>query len=332
MGIVKMTDSAMDKNRIQAVMDVVSRYMDENLQQAFQDYLYELQQQDMALNTQLAYQSDLLQFFAFLQDYLGQKIDFATLATLKTRDFRSFMAHKKQQGVTASSLVRFLSAIRNFHKFLARHQLGDNQALQMLQNPKKQKKLPRPVGTKNIEAILSFLDTDNYKTKWEKPRDKALFLLLYGAGLRISEALNLSVADVEQADDRLRILGKGNKERLVPLLPIVKQALLLAISACPFANHADAPVFNSKQGKRFSPRLAQMRFAEIRRQLQLPESFTPHALRHSFATHLLGKGGNLRQIQELLGHESIAATQTYTQLETEDVLQEYYGTHPRQNI
>ncbi|MCH9843924.1 MAG: tyrosine recombinase XerC [Alphaproteobacteria bacterium] len=312
---------------------LIKNYADDDLCHAFETYLLELRQKNLADNSIMAYQGDLLQFFEFLMNYAGGKIALDNLNHLKIRDFRSFLAHKKQQSVSATSLVRFLSSIRSFFEFLERHNLAKNAMVQMVQNPKKQKKLPRPASEKDITAIFDMVKQSQAsgESSWESTRDLALFMLLYGSGLRISEALNLQVSDVLAASDSLSIIGKGDKQRVVPLLPIVKTMLNRLIQSCIFTKNNDsAPVFCGKKGKQLSARVAQLNLATIRKKLHLPDDLTPHALRHSFATHLLAQGGNLRQIQELLGHESIKATQIYTQLAVDDMVQEYQHTHPRQ--
>ncbi len=326
MSVIKKTSS-------EILAEPIKNYALDDLHQAFANYIAELQQKNHSEHTVLAYQRDLSQFFEFLMKYAGGKISLDNLNQLHMRDFRSFLAYKKQQGLSPSSLVRFLSSIRNFFEFLTRHDLALNDVLEMVQSPKKHKKLPRPVSKQDIEKIFAYIQENSGESQnWENLRDIALLMLLYGAGLRISEALSLRVMDMMHAQDSLRIIGKGNKERMVPLLPKVKEVILQAIQACPFTQLEQAFVFYGKKGHVLSARVAQLHLAKIRNILHLPETLTPHAFRHSFATHLLNEGGNLRQIQELLGHESIASTQIYTQLATEDMMQEYYQTHPRQNL
>ncbi|MCH9852940.1 MAG: tyrosine recombinase XerC [Alphaproteobacteria bacterium] len=327
--------SIIKKDLSENAANLIRNYADDNLCQAFETYLLELKQKNLADNSIIAYQGDLLQFFEFLMNYAGGKIALDNLNHLKIRDFRSFLAHKKQQSVSATSLVRFLSSIRSFFEFLERHDLAKNAMVQMVQNPKKQKKLPRPASEKDITAIFDMVKQNqtNGENVWENCRDLALFMLLYGSGLRISEALNLQVSDVLTATDSLSIIGKGSKQRFVPLLPIVKDMLNRLIQSCIFTKNDDsAPLFCGKKGNRLSARMAQLKLAAIRKKLHLSDDLTPHALRHSFATHLLAQGGNLRQIQELLGHESIKATQIYTQLAIDDMMQEYQHTHPRQRV
>ncbi len=327
--------SIVRKNLSEDAINLIKIYADDDLCHAFETYLLELKQKNLADNTIGAYQGDLLQFFEFLMNYAGGKIALDNLNHLKIRDFRSFLAYKKQQSVSATSLVRFLSSIRSFFEFLERHGLAKNAMVQMVQNPKKQKKLPRPASEKDINSIFDMVreSPKSGENLWESTRDLALFMLLYGSGLRISEALNLTVSDVLTATDSLSIVGKGNKQRIVPLLPNVKQTLHQLIQSCIFTKNNDtAPLFCGKKGKQLSARVAQLNLALIRKKLHLPDDLTPHALRHSFATHLLAQGGNLRQIQELLGHESIKATQIYTQLEIDDMMKEYGHTHPRQRL
>ena len=246
----------------------------------------------------------MLQFFEFLMNYAGGKIALDNLNHLKIRDFRSFLAYKKQQSVSATSLVRFLSSIRSFFEFLERHDLAKNAMVQMVQNPKKQKKLPRPASEKDITAIFDMVkqSDSNGKIGWENIRDLALFMLLYGSGLRISEALNLQVSDVFAASDSLSIIGKGNKQRIVPLLPNVKQTLHQLIQSCIFTKNNDAaPLFCGKKGKQLSARVAQLNLAAIRKKLHLPDDLTPHALRHSFANAPIGARRKFASNSRIIG-------------------------------
>ena len=306
-------------------------YTDSSLYQIIEQYFANLGQQNLADNTIIAYQNDLQQFFTFLMQHEGKKITLTDLEQLKPRNFRAFLAFKQQSGVNAPSLARFLSAIKKFFNWLERHQFIKTTHLDALKTPKISKKIPKPIHQIDIKRIIEqcLFDSHGKKPNWQKYRDKALFMLLYGAGLRISEAIHLNVGHIQQADDYLMILGKGNKERMVPLLPLIREALLYIIEICPYTIQNDAPLFCGAKGNRISPRIAQLKIAEIRKELNLPETVTPHAFRHSFATHLLNKGGNLREIQELLGHESITATQIYTKVETDDIINEYHHTHPR---
>ncbi len=312
-------------------MNVPPAYIDTSLAKIFHDYLVMLQQKNLAKNTLNAYKSDLQQFLQFFMQHYGKRICLDDLNKITIKDFRSFLAYKRKTGMNPSSLARSLSSIRGFFIWLAREGWVENTAVEVMQSPKKAKNIPRPVSPLDVKHIIEKCVPTNINTttNWQNLRDQALFMLLYGSGLRISEALGLNAGIFQQASDCFNVLGKGNKTRQVPLLPIVKDSVMLAIHANPYYRNHESPVFCGVKGERMSPRIAQLRIKEIRRELKLPDSLTPHALRHSFATHLLGKGANLREVQELLGHSSIASTQIYTKIETDDLLDEYHNTHPR---
>lgn len=250
----------------------------------------------------------------------------AALARLDPADFRSFLASRREDGATAPTLKLDLSALRSFFAWLSRREGIDNDAIASLRGPRLKDRLPRPVSETDAERLIEAAQTA--KTPWVAARDAALFTLLYGAGLRISEALSLRRRD-GALGERLRVLGKGGKHRDVPILPAVRDAVASYAELIPFAREPESPLFLSVRGKALSPRLAQRMMESHRRALQLPDSATPHALRHAFATHLLSAGGDLRAIQELLGHASIAATQRYTKVDAERLLSAYETAHPR---
>ncbi|MBO6826990.1 MAG: tyrosine recombinase XerC [Sneathiella sp.] len=279
-------------------------------------------------NTSEAYDRDVTEFLGFLSGHLGKEITLGDLATLKAADFRAFLAIRKQDGLGATSLARTLSSIKSFFNKLEREKILHVPALSTLRAPKKPERLPRPLTEGDSKKLLSAVKNDPATEDWIKARDLAVITLLYGAGLRINEALSLNYQN-QPKEDTLRLIGKGNKERLVPILPVIKSALKDYLKQCPYSFEDDDPLFRGKRGQRLGARQIQERLMDLRRQLGLPETATPHALRHSFATHLLGAGGDLRTIQELLGHASLSTTQRYTDLDTAKLLETYRKAHPK---
>lgn len=273
------------------------------------------------------YGASLQRFLDFLADYLGEAPSLETLARLDARAFRSFLAARKAEGLDAASLRLELSALRAFFAYLRRRESVDNDAITAMRGPKMKERLPRPVSEDDADALIEAAATGDGPA-WVKARDAALFTLLYGAGLRISEALSVRWIDVPLGE-RLRIIGKGSKARDVPLIKAVREAVAVYCDLCPYPREPETPLFFSVRGKMLSARLVQRSMAGHRAALGLPESATPHALRHAFATHLLSAGGDLRAIQELLGHASIAATQRYTKVDAARVLAVYKTAHPR---
>jgi len=286
------------------------------------DYL--LTEKRVSRHTCNAYQRDLGCFFSFLSDHFGKIPDRSDLRDLQTSDFRSFLARRRRDGLGAASLARTLSAIRSFFNFLRRNDILCNEAIDAVSAPKLPHRLPRPLDE---EAARNLLTMAAVRKDWVGERDIAVLTLLYGCGLRISEALNLNRADLPDGD-MLRVLGKRNKERLVPLLPVVRRAIETYIKSCPHDLPMDGPLFIGVQGRRLNARMVQLAMARLRCRLGLPPSATPHALRHSFATHLLTAGGDLRTIQELLGHSSLATTQHYTDVDTAYLMDVYNNAHP----
>lgn len=282
-----------------------------------------------------AYERDSRQFLMFLSQHLGEPANIKHLQELRITDLRSFLASRRGKGSGARSLARNLAGIRSFFGFLRKQQIVDVTAANALTTPKQPKCLPRPVGASEASAMLEeALEPDAESESWVGARDAAVLSLLYGCGLRISEALGLSVKDIDALDTGLmKVVGKGGKERLVPVLPAVIEAVALYQSLCPFiiahAGKPDAPLFFGVRGKRLNPRIVQKSVEDLRMRLGLPSSATPHALRHAFATHLLAGGGDLRTIQELLGHASLSTTQIYTQVDTRHLLAVYSKAHPR---
>lgn len=278
-------------------------------------------------NTLSAYESDVFAFLRFYAAHEGHSIDLARLSSATLSDFRAWLAALAQTHHTAPSRARALSALRSFFKFLDRRGILHNAAIGVVRSPKLPRSLPKPLSEKDAAALLVSAE-DTASETWQGLRDRALFTLLYGAGLRIGEALGLTRRDLPQ-DGILRVTGKGNKQRIVPLLPAVSTAITAYIAACPYTIAQDGTIFLGARGKALNPAVAQRQMRSLRRQMQLPDTATPHALRHSFATHLLAHGGELRAIQELLGHASLSTTQRYTEIDTGKLLDIYDKAHPR---
>lgn len=277
------------------------------------------------------YKATLDRFDAFLRVHIGGTADAADLEALQTKDFRAYLAARRNEGLKPPSIKLELSALKSFFRFLNKRADIDNDAIAVMRGPKAKERLPRPVARRDAENLLKAAaqtKTSTQTTPWEQARDAALFTLLYGAGLRIAEALSLKRSDTP-LEDALRITGKGAKTRLVPVIDAARDVVDKYIDLCPYGTNAEDPLFFSKRGKALSPRMAQRTMAALRVQLGLPDSATPHALRHAFATELLSAGGDLRSIQELLGHSSLAATQRYTKIDADGLLRVYDKAHPR---
>ncbi|WP_025896895.1 tyrosine recombinase XerC [Sneathiella glossodoripedis] len=272
-----------------------------------------------------AYVRDVDNFLHFVSLHAGETVSISTLENLKAADFRAYLADRKFEGLSATSLARLLSSIRSLFGKLEKDKILHNPTLKTIRSPKKPQRLPRPLSEPDSKALISALDQEQ---DWVAARDMAVVTLLYGAGLRISEVLSLNMADIPEGDT-LKVIGKGNKERLVPILPVIRQSIACYLASCPFPLTGDDPLFVGKQGRRLNARSIQLTLQRLRRALGLPETATPHALRHSFATHLLQSGGDLRTIQELLGHVSLSTTQRYTDLDTEKLLNVYREAHPK---
>ncbi|MDR3475959.1 MAG: tyrosine recombinase XerC [Devosia sp.] len=280
----------------------------------------------LAPNTLEAYGRDLGQFLGFLAGHTGGPVTLATLKELRAADIRAFLATRRGDNVTSRSLARALSAMKSFFRYLEREGLVSTEAFNVIRTPKLPRPLPKALTVAEAKATLT-TTAEMEETPWIAARDIAVLSLCYGAGLRISEALSLSRADLEGA--ALRVTGKGGKTRLVPLIAAVHEAIAAYLKLCPFPLTPAMPIFRGAKGGVLSPRLIQLRVAQLRSALGLPPSATPHALRHSFATHLLGRGGDLRAIQELLGHASLSTTQIYTAVDTDRLLAVYRAAHPR---
>lgn len=282
--------------------------------------------------TQEAYARDLRQFLGFLADHRGEPVTLAHFAALEASDVRAFMAARRADEIGSRSLMRALAGLRSFGRFLEHEGRGKVGALSAIRAPKIGKSLPKPIGVTAAKLLAAAdIRAGEDRAPWVLARDAAVMALLYGSGLRISEALGLKKRDVPLPGkgDTLTVLGKGNKTRMVPVLQNVLTLIQEYVAMCPHPLPADGPIFVGTRGGPLSPRIIQLAMARLRGGLGLPDSATPHALRHSFATHLLGRGGDLRAIQELLGHASLSTTQVYTGIDTERLLEVYKTAHPR---
>jgi integrase/recombinase XerC len=283
-----------------------------------------------SVRTLEAYGAAVSRYLAFLEEHVGETIDLARLGRVQASDLRAFLAHRRggEHGLSPRSLSQTLSAIRGFHRHLGRRLATPNLAIEQVRGPKIKPGLPRPVGEDQARGLIAEAGDATVAPAWTALRDQALLTLLWGCGLRISEALSLRGSDLPLADT-LRITGKGGKTRLAPVLPEVREAVDVYIAALSPPVAASDPVFRAARGGPLTPRHAQATVQRLRGRLGLSERTTPHALRHAFATHLLGAGADLRSIQELLGHASLSTTQRYTAVDAEGLLRAYAGAHPR---
>ncbi|MGG5822496.1 tyrosine recombinase XerC [Falsiroseomonas sp. HW251] len=286
-------------------------------------------------NTIEAYRSDLSLFLGFLTRHLGEEPDLDAIAALRPADLRGFLADRAREGDSNATRARRLAAIRGFLRHLARRHQGSTAAIAGMRGPRAKAPVPRalsPDAAKDVATGIGAVhDPDRaMHPAMQAARDVALFTLLYGCGLRISEALSLDIRDapLPGQDAALRIRGKGGKERVVPVLPAVRQAIAAWLPHHP-SPAPDQPLFVGARGARLDPAVAQRNLRNWRRLAGLPEHATPHALRHSFATHLLGGGADLRAIQELLGHASLSTTQRYTKVDAAALLETWRNAHPR---
>ena len=280
-----------------------------------------------SFHTLAAYEGDLRKFLTFMQKYKGETLTEQALIDCKVTDFRSWLADRHREGFSTRSTARALAVVRNFYRYLAKHNGQVCLALNGVQSPRVKIGLPRPLSQEQAATLLEEIDSFAVQA-WVGLRDKAFFLLLYATGMRISEALQLK-GNCLPLSDRLKVTGKGKKQRFVPILPLVITAITAYIKACPFPILADTPLFLGMKGGALNPCVAQKVLRLYRRAMGLPDYVTPHALRHSCATHLMAETHDLRTIQELLGHESLATTQAYTHIDQHQLLQVYHQAHPR---
>ncbi|HWP25945.1 MAG TPA: tyrosine recombinase XerC [Xanthobacteraceae bacterium] len=286
----------------------------------------------MSPKTLEAYGRDVRQFLAFFATHRGGPPSLADLSELKPADVRAFMAARRAEGVTGRSLMRMLAGVRSFARFLERNGKGKVAALAAVRAPKVARTLPKPLAVADAKRLTDVaLRAGEERAPWIFARDAAVLALLYGCGLRISEALSLTRADapLPGKTDAITVAGKGGRQRMVPVLPAVARLIAEYLSLCPYRLPAEGPLFVGAKGGLLSARVVQLAMARLRGALGLPETATPHALRHSFATHLLARGGDLRAIQELLGHASLSTTQIYTAVDSERLLEVYRSAHPR---
>ena len=276
-----------------------------------------------------AYGRDLDAFLSFLQSHLGGPPGLSDLESLTAADFRAWMARRAADGAGRSSIARAMSVMRGFFRWLERNGHGANQAIRAMRSPRLPQGIPKPLTVADTDLLLDSIDLLP-GDPWETQRDVALFTLLYGCGLRISEALDLNRGEAPVGES-LTVTGKGNKQRMLPVLPVVREAVKAYLKLCPWQQGYEGPLFLGTRGKRLNPGVAQKRLRELRLLLGLADTVTPHALRHSFATHLLGAGGDLRAIQELLGHVSLSTTQRYTAVDSDSLMAAYRAAHPRAN-
>jgi integrase/recombinase XerC len=278
-------------------------------------------------HTLAAYGSDLAAFLDFLAEYLGETPDLAALGALRPADFRAYLARRAEDDLARRSTARALSVLRSFFRFLDRRDLLHNAALAAVRTPKLPKALPKALDVPDAAAALDA--AEEARQPWVGKRDTAILFLLYGCGLRLAEALSLARREAPLAPGMLTITGKGRKQRQVPVLPAVAAAVAAYVAACPRHLAPDDPLFVGVRGAQLHPRLVQGKMQALRAALGLPEHASPHALRHSFATHLLAGGGDLRAIQELLGHASLSTTQRYTAVDAARLMAVYEKAHPR---
>lgn len=278
------------------------------------------------------YGRDLAAFCAYLAEHLGHLPGLADFQGLATSDFRGYLARRANQGVSRTSTARALSSLRSFFRFLEARGLASNAAIKSVKTPKLPASVPKPLSeAEALEALEAVFDT--HEEPWLAARDRALLTLIYGCGLRISEALGLNAGDAPKLDSgdsgALMITGKGNKQRVVPVLPVIAERIAIYLAQCPHRLGPKDPLFVGLRGGRLNAGVVQRQMRRVRALLGLPETATPHALRHSFATHLLAGGGDLRTIQELLGHASLSSTQRYTEVDAARLTEVYRDAHPR---
>jgi integrase/recombinase XerC len=279
-----------------------------------------------SVHTLRAYGDDVARFLALQQEHLGGRIDAAALSRLSAADIRAFITKRRAERLGPRGVQRALAAVRSFFRYLAREGIVDNPAPRTVRSQRIPRTLPRPLS--EMDSVRAIEEAGTHDVEWLAARDTALLTLLYGCGLRISEALGLTRGDVPLGG-ALTVVGKGRKQRVVPVLPAVREAVDAYAKSIPFSGTSIAPLFLSRRGKPMSAREAQLLMQRLRGRLGLSERATPHALRHSFATHLLAGGGDLRAVQELLGHASLSTTQTYTEIDTKKLMDVYAKAHPR---
>ena len=292
----------------------------------FKDYLGNTKR--YSIHTITAYETDILDLLYFFKKFNNIPAHIADIAKADTLFFRSWLADRARRNLTHKSTARALSSIRSFYKWLAKYKNIQNDAIGLISSPKIERKLSKAIETTDVADMHAAIRAVDNAEPWVAARDWALVVLIFGCGLRISEALSLKNADIIGKPESLRIIGKGNKERIVPVLPSVYVALEKYTKICPFGHDSNAPLFRSVRGLPMSARMAEKVIEKIRHYLQLPDYVTPHALRHTFATALLAGGADLRSLQELLGHASLSTTQLYTRVNMAEIIDVYNHAHP----
>ena len=293
----------------------------------WQDYL--ISERRASKHTYSAYMRDVSKFLSFLCEYKGVATDKKILESLKPSDFRSYLAARRRDGLTPASMARSFSAVRSFYKYMRRMNILENDAIDAVNSPKLKRRMPRPISEDDAKRSINIVGDFAVPTvrNWVALRDIAVLTVLYGCGLRIAEALALDFGDLDKGDIMI-VKGKRNKERIVPLLTVVTDAIDNYVRACPIVIEKGDALFIGVRGKRLNARNIQLAMKKVRIALGLPSTATPHALRHSFATHLLTAGGDLRTIQELLGHADLSTTQHYTDVDTAYLMDVYNNAHP----
>ena len=292
----------------------------------FIDYL--LNTKNYSTHTATAYETDIHEFIKFFARFNGGSVELQDIAKCDTLSFRSWMADRARRELTHKSTARALSSLRTFYKWLARHKNIQNDAITLISAPKVERKLSKAIETTDVSDMHDAIRALDANEPWLAARDWALVVLIFGCGLRISEALSLKNIDIANAPSSLRIVGKGNKERIIPVLPAVNTAIDKYIKLNPHGHNPDDPLFRSVRGLPMTPRMAEKVVENLRHYLQLPDYVTPHALRHTFATALLAGGADLRSLQELLGHSSLSTTQLYTKVNMAEIMDAYKHAHP----
>ncbi|PPR79431.1 MAG: Tyrosine recombinase XerD [Alphaproteobacteria bacterium MarineAlpha2_Bin1] len=300
------------------------------------DLLYEINnffewvflEKGLSLNTIKSYSNDLKIFFQFLSEFIGKEISKKDLEKITVTDLRSFLAKRKTDGSVNASIARSISTIKSLFKFLNKNKIINNTCVLQLRSPKRKNNFPKPLSENEAKSFENEINTNNQNDYWVVKRDIALFFILYGCGLRIDEALQLN-QNILPINNSIKVIGKGKKERLIPVLPIVSEQIESYIYDCPHKKSPESPIFYGKYGKRLNAGVVQRKFRQVRKKLDLPKSATPHSLRHSFATHLMVKGGDLRTIQELLGHSSLSTTQLYAEADNDYLYKVHSSKHPR---
>jgi integrase/recombinase XerC len=323
-----------DAQNTTSVLDLVFPGADDTRTEAMAWLASLAKERRLSGKTVEAYARDLRQFLAFLTNHLGEPPGVKGILGLKPLDIRAFLAARRMDSVGSRSLMRQLAALRSFARHLEREGHGTASAFAAIRTPKVDKNLPRPLSAASAVAVTDAETRAGENRKpWILARDAAVLSLLYGAGLRISEALGLQRRDAPvNGIDAITVTGKGAKMRSVPVIPPIQRAVEQYLELCPYAVPPEGPLFVGARGGPLSPRIIQLAVEELRGALGLPDSATPHALRHSFATHLLAKGGDLRGIQELLGHASLSTTQLYTKVDAARLLDAFNAAHPRARV